>query len=282
MATTRTMKSSALSKENKITKARQRIKPVEDSFKNLKMVVYGLNGRGKTMFGASGPRPLIIDCNEKGTMSVRNFPDVEVFNLETWADIDLIYWYLKAGEHDRETVVIDTASSLQALCMKFVLGDEASRDPTKDPTMPGKREWGKMSELMRTQLLNFRNLDDRMNVIFLAQERRGYVEEDEDSDELEIFPSNSPAVRETLTAGVDIIGRMFVREVVKKEKGEKKEQHGVEYRMGIRPNERYLAKDRSQAGLPSILRVGSSFDNPVKMDYLTRLIDRIKKGVVNG
>jgi len=247
------------------------------------MVVYGLNGRGKTMFGASGPAPIIIDCNEKGTMSVRNFPDVQVFALDTWSDIDMIYWYLKAGEHEHETVVIDTISSLQSLCMKFVLGDEASRDPTKDPMMPGKREWGKMSELMRTQITQFYGLEDRMNVIMLAQERRGYVDEDEEeSNEPQIFPSTSPAVRETLTAGVDIIGRMFVREVVKKEKGEKKEVSGVEHRMGIRPNDRYLAKDRSQAGLPAVLRVGSSFDNPVKTDYLTRLITRIKEGVVNG
>lgn len=167
--------------------------------------------------------------------------------------------------------------------MKFVLGDEASRDPTKDPMMPGKREWGKMSELMRTQLTQFYGLEDRMNVIMLAQERRGYVDEDEEdeSNEPQIFPSTSPAVRETLTAGVDIIGRMYVREVVKKVKGGK-ETSGVEHRMGIRPNDRYLAKDRSQAGLPPVLRVGSSFDEPLRMDYLTRLIGRIKEGVVNG
>jgi hypothetical protein len=85
-----------------------------------------------------------------------------------------------------------------------------------------------------------------MNVVFLAQERRGFMEED-DEEAPEIFPGVSPAIRETLTAAVSIIGRAYVREVVVKEGGKKKRI--PEYRLWIGPNSRFVTKDRSNAGL---------------------------------
>lgn len=241
-----------------------------DDYQYLKLLAYGKNGTGKTRLGASGPAPIIVDCNEKGTLSVRNIPDVKVFSLERWSDIDLIYWFLHKGDHDRKTVVIDTVSSLAALCMKFVLGDEASRDPTKDPNMPSKREWGKVAELMRTEILKFRNLD--MHVVFLAQERRGFAEEDEEAPE--IFPEVSPSVRGTLTASVDIIGRLFVKEVVV-EKGGKKGRKG-DYRMMLGPTERFVTKDRSEAGLGNVVVLTD------KTDALNRIIQKIKTGGTNA
>lgn len=255
-------------KTDRIEIARKRIQPAGENFTHLKLLAYGQNGKGKTRLGASGPKPLVIDCNERGSLSIRHFEDAQIFPVELFTDIDLAYWYLAAGDHDRETVVIDTVTSLAQLAMKFVLGDEASRDPTKDPDMPGKRDWGKVGELMRTVILNFRNLP--MHVVFLAQERRGFSEDDEEAPE--VFPEVSPSVRSTLTAGVDIIGRMFVKEVVEKGEDGKKTKAVPSYRMLIGPSERYVTKDRSEAGLPSVIKLGSGHDN------LERLIDRIRAG----
>lgn len=253
-------------REDKILVARKRIKPVGESFKYLKLLAYGQNGKGKTRLGASGPRNVVIvDCNEKGGLSVRNFEGVDIFPIETWSDIDLAYWYLHGGNHGYETVVIDTETSLAALAMKFVLGDEASRDPTRDPMVPDKRSWGKVGELMKTQILQFRNLP--MHVVFLAQERRGFTDDDEEAPE--VFPDVSPSIRTTLTAAVDIIGRMYVREVV--DKGDSKKS-AVEYRMHIGPSERFITKDRSESGLPNVIRLGDGHDN------LAKLVERIKKG----
>lgn len=255
----------------KIQQVKDRITTPEESFQYLKMVAYGNNGRGKTRFGASGPKPFLIDCNEKGTLSIRAFEDVEVYHAQTWTDIDMGFWYLKSGKHDRQTVVIDNVTSAAQLCMNFVMDDEISRDATKDPAMAGKREWGKVAMLMKTTINNFRNLD--MHVVFLAQEKRGFVE-DEDEEAPEIFPAVSPSVRETLTAAVDIIGRMYVTEVVRKVSvnGKVRKKAVPEYRMLLGPSERYVTKDRSEAGLPGIIRLDAGHDN------LTKLIERIKKG----
>lgn len=261
-----TTKTKSRNRKDRIGDAKSRIKSPSE-FDYLKMLVYGQNGKGKTRFGASGPKPLVIDCNERGSMSIRNFKDAQVFPVEFFPDIDMVYWYLHSGQHEHETVVIDTVTSLAQLCMKFVLGDESSRDPTHDPNMPGKREWGKVGELMRTVILNFRNLD--MNVVFLAQERRGFTDDDDD-DAPEIFPEVSPSVRTALTASVDIIGRVFVKEVVQKKGGKK--QAVPSYRMLIGASERYVTKDRSEAGLPPVLVLSDGTDN------LTKLIQKIKTG----
>lgn len=272
MATPRKSRSN-VSPTKKLELAKTKITTAEESFEYLKACFYGNNGRGKTRLGASGPKPFLIDCNEKGTLSIRHFEDVQVFSASVFTDADLAFWYMKSGKHDRKTVVIDNITSLAQLCMNFVLGDEVSRDATKDPAMAGKREWGKVSQLMKTTVNNFRNLD--MHVVFLAQEKRGFVE-DEDEEAPEIFPAVSPSVRETLTAAVDIIGRLYVKEVVRKDPKTKKNKAAMEYRMLIGPSERYNTKDRSEAGLPSVIRLGPGHDN------LTRLIERIKEGARDG
>jgi hypothetical protein len=261
-------------KISKLEKAASRIVDVGDNFEYLKILVYGKPKRGKTTFGASGPKPIIIDCNEKGTLSIRNFEDVKVFSVETWTDIDLAYWYLKKGDHDRETVVIDTVTTLAQLCMKFVLGDEVSRDPTRDPSMPSKQAWGKVAELMRTEILQFRNLP--MNVVFLAQERRGFTDDDDEAPE--VFPEISPSVRSALTPAVDIIGRLYVKEVVEKggeedgkKKGQKKKGKRVmERRMLIGADEVYTTGDRSESGLPEVIKLTDPKNS------LSDLIDHIR------
>lgn len=233
---------------SKIKIAERKIIDADEAFSFLKALIYGKNGTGKTRFGATAPKPIVVDCNERGTLSIRKFKDVKVFHVETWTEIDTIFWYLQAADHDRKTVVIDTMTSLAQLCMKFVLGDESSRDPSHDPDMPTKREWGKVGELMRTVILNFRNLD--MHVIFLAQERRGFSEDEDEA--VEVFPEVSPSVRSTLTAAVDIIGRTYVKEVVKKEG--KKKVATADFRMLLGPHETYTTKDRSDSGLGRIVR----------------------------
>jgi AAA domain len=254
---------------DKIKRAKEKIVPASE-FTYLKLLVYGQNGKGKTRFGASADKVLLIDCNEKGTLSIRNFP-AQVYKVETWTDIDLAYWLLHSGQHEFETVVLDTVTSLSQLCMRFILGDESSRDPTRDPNMPSKREWGKLGELMRTIILNFRNLP--MNVVFLAQERRGFTDDDAE-DAPEVFPEVSPSVRTTLTSSVDIIGRVFVKEVVTSKGGKKVAEPS--YRMLIGPSERYVTKDRSESGLPKVITLPNSTDN------LAKLIARIKNGAKEG
>src|SRR4029077_8687351 len=138
-------------------RVRKRIKPASKLARNQNMLIYGEPGTRKTRLAASAPKPLIIDVNDHGHDSVRQDYDPMYYPCDRWLDLNDVYWYLQGGNHDFETVVIDHVTNLQTVCMNFILGDEASRDASRDPDMPARQAWGKLGQLMKTQLINFRN-----------------------------------------------------------------------------------------------------------------------------
>lgn len=208
---------------------------------------YGEPGCGKTRLGASAPEPLIVDINDQGHDSVRKDFDPRVIQLDRWQDLNDIYWYLQEGSHDYQSVVIDHVTNLQNICMNFVLGDEAARDASRDPDMPSRQAWGKVGQLMKTQIINFRNLP--MNVVFLAHVRFSEIEGG-DSDEDTFYkagPEVSPQVAKVLTGSVGTIGYMVKKEVYIKNKQKGTKRREVRRRLLFADSERYVSKDRNLA-----------------------------------
>lgn len=222
-----------------IESVRKRIVPLSEADPHLKILVYGLNGQGKTRFGGSGPKPFVLDCNEHGTKSIRSQPG-DVFFADTWEDVVFCYWFLKQGGHEYETLVVDTLSQMQNLCSAFVL-KEMARDGLTDPKQASQREWGKIKNYMGPQLLDFRNLP--MHVVFLAQERK--VDND-DEERSEKVPNLSPGVRAFAMDSVDIIGRMKNRPFRRANTDKKKEV--VEWHNVLFTGETddYITKDRDR------------------------------------
>lgn len=220
-------------------RVQKKIKRASELPLNLAVVVYGRPKVGKTRFCASAPNPLIVDCDEKGTDSTRDDTDPNVARITTWSELNDIYWYLQSGDHPFDTVGIDTISGLQTLCMNFVLGDEASRDASRDPDMPTRQAYGKVSQLMRTQITNFRNLE--MNVIFTAHTRTRSTGEDEEDESVITGPNLSPAIYTHLLGAVGLIGYMMKREVFVKKTvgGEKIREKQTRTRLIIGPSERF-------------------------------------------
>lgn len=228
-------------------KAIELIKDVGETEDYLKMLVYGRGGMGKTTFGASGARiaglrTLVIDFNEQGTVSIKRHKNTKVARVEYWEELDWIYWYLKVKKHDFQVVVLDTVSSMAVLGMKWVLGDENSRDGSRDPMMPDKRHWGKLGELMKTQIWNFRNLP--MHVVFTAHERTSVEQDEEENTLVEVVPSISPAPRETLIGAVHVVGRIYTRPVTVQDQKTGKKKEITERRMLIGPDAKYVSKIR--------------------------------------
>ena len=235
------------SKTNDVAKrVRKGIKRASELPKNQAFIIYGDPGAGKTRLAASAPKVLLIDVDEKGTDSVRSDLDPHVIRIERWQELNDIYWYLQEGEHDFESVAIDTISALQVLCLNFVLGDEASRDASRDPDMPARQAWGKVGKLMRTQITNFRNLP--MNVIFTAHVRSREAGDEGDEDVTTVYgPEVSPSVQKHLTAAVGTIGYLVKREVYVKNKKEKTRRKEVRRRLLIGDSSHYISKDRNYA-----------------------------------
>ena len=101
-----------------------------------------------------------------------------------------------------------------------------------------------------------------MNVIFTAHERK-YGEDDGD---LEVYPDLTPSTRSIFEGAVDIIGRMYTKEVEDKT-GRKR----IERRLLVGPHETYISKDRSGS-------LGRIFKNPT----FPRIMQAIKNGSQEG
>ena len=222
----------------------KRIRPASQLPQHARFLFYGRSGVGKTRLAASAPDVLLIDINEQGTTSVRRDYDPQVYPVETWTELQDVYWYLASGDHPYKSVALDGATAMQNLCMKFILGDEASRDASRDPDMPTRQAWGKLGELMKTQIVNYRNLP--MNVIFTALQRsRVSGDGAADEEEMTIGPACSPSVAGTLEAAVDIIGYLVTREVILKKKETGKTRRVVRRKLMVGPSERFVTKDRT-------------------------------------
>jgi len=222
-----------------IERVERRIVGVDEAEPYVKILVYGRNGQGKTRFAATAPDVLIVDINERGTRSARQFPGVKVFHVKKWEDITYVYWYLRSGKHPFKSVALDTVTAMGMLCMTQVLREAEDRDPNKDPKLPVQRDWNKVTEMMKPLLLNFRNLP--MNVIYVAQERI-VGEEDEPGEHV---PDLSQANRKIATGAMEVIGRIYQKEVRAVNKRTKKEVKKWETRMLVGPHDEYVTKDRT-------------------------------------
>src|SRR5690606_15422612 len=96
-----------------ISSLESRIVPVGEMSDWLSISVYGRSGTGKTTFAGTAPKPLLVlDVNDRGTISIKGQPETYVLSIEKWEDFEEAYWYLKSGDHNFQSVAIDTLTQL--------------------------------------------------------------------------------------------------------------------------------------------------------------------------
>lgn len=233
------------------TRVRKKIMPASERPQRFRALIYGRSGAGKTRLGATAPKCLTIDINEEGWDSIRKEPlNPDTYEVKFWTELTDVYWFLQEGDHDYESICLDGLTAMQDLAVKFVLGDESSRDASRDPDMMDRRLWNKVGELMKTQITNYRNLP--MNVIFTATERKRVIgDEDDDEVEITIGPALTPSAAGAAERAVSLIGYLHKRQVrITRQKGGKKVRDRVVRRRLVidDPTERYQTKDRYHFG----------------------------------
>ena len=205
--------------EARLAEIQGQVSTVDKVGQSLHMCVYGQQKTGKTRFACSGPKPILFMA-EPGMMTVRDIPDLQLFPVDkkgkpqkvTWSNAYDFLYFLKYGDHDRKTVVIDTVTALARTCMRYILKDEESRDTERMPNNPTMQSWGRLGQSMNEFMEELSAVcrTKGMNLIYVAQER--YLKEDKEFSGPDIVPDVSPSIRSTLCEMPDIIARTFVEE----------------------------------------------------------------------
>lgn len=252
-----------------------RIVPVGEVPDGLTMLVYGRAGTGKTAFGATFPRPLLVlDVKEKGTETIRSEKDVDVLSIDSWQDFEEAYWYLESGDTKYQSVQIDQITQLQNLGMDKIRADKGM----KPEDVFSQRQWGQLGGLMTTWLYNYRELVSKsINIIFIAHERESKTEgEDDERIDPNIGPRLTPSSASFINGAVSTIGNTFILERFEKDEKTKKRTRIVEYCMRIGPHSVYTAKIRKPKdaeGVPDYI-VDPTYD---KIMAISRGASKVKK-----
>lgn len=246
-----------------------RIAPVSCGTRKDMLNVYGPSGSGKTTFAVSYPKPLLIIGAEDGTRSVHNVPGVDFVKLLTTTELKELLDHARRTSN-YATVVIDTATSLQALDLKEVLGlDEL---PTqKSWGMVSREQYGQSALRTKEMLREVLRLaeDSICHVLILAQERMHGDREDTgiSMSELGVTPNICSSLTKStaswLNPECDYIMRSFKRaqvvekhiKVAGKDQVTRVKTGKIEYCMLIGDHEIYITKFRKPKGvkLPEVL-----------------------------
>ena len=214
-----------------------RIKALADVERNIACLCYGDQKTGKTVFGCTFPKPLLlIDIMERGTDSVIDVDGVDVVHAESTNDMEDLYWMLE-GKTKYKSVILDQMTGLQSL----VIREMKDKKNQRADDVFSQRSYGQLGGWMTQWILNYSLLIDKgYNVCFLSHQKRIEAQE-EDDDRLapEVTAALTASVTNFLLGAVSVIGNQFIRESYDKKTKETEMQYCMRlvsgyYRCGIR------------------------------------------------
>lgn len=127
----------------------------------VKILIYGPSGVGKTVLASTFPKPLFVDC-ENGLMSVRQpVGRIKALELE---DVRGAYKWLSEHPGIYETVVLDSLTEIQKMIMDHTVRTFKQHRPYEDA--PIMADWGKSLTDFSRLIRAFKTLD--MNVVFIG------------------------------------------------------------------------------------------------------------------
>lgn len=122
-----------------------------------KWLIHGPQGSGKSTLmstlGSMGPMLFIDLLGEHGTQSFKGAPyekNINVIRPDSITALDDIFWELAKGDHPFLSVGVDSATSVQKMSMRFMLGhSETAVREIKQGTAPAdQRTWGQTLDIM--------------------------------------------------------------------------------------------------------------------------------------
>jgi phage nucleotide-binding protein len=236
----------------------------------MNALIYGEPGCGKTrIIGTCDAVPemrkvCLLDVDGGAITLKETYPNVDVYQVDTFAKLQKIYDALRAGGHGYQTVGLDTITETNKYNMMDVMKALVQKDPNRNEYVPDRREWGINSEMTRRMIRAFRNLP--LNVIMTA-----HLKDTEDQTTgRQIKRPDLPGQLSRQVAGFfDIVGFMYERQV----KDEKTDAVVNKRLIGTKGIANTVAKDRFNK-LPRIFEVK---ENGHTMQEIYQLVHGGKK-----
>ena len=170
--------------------------------KNVKMMVYGQAGMGKTTFALSAPKPLLLDFDNgvKRVNTAHLDDNVGIVQVSSWQDILNLLNYNKKDLEEFDTIVVDTIGKM----IDFII---AYRCNGRNPQI---QDWGTINNDFKWFTSSLSQLNK--NIVFVAH--RDTRKEGESTVYI-------PALREknynNIVTDLDLLGYLEVRMVSKSE-----------------------------------------------------------------
>jgi len=108
----------------------------------VNIAVMGYPGSGKTEFGASGPKPLVVDIDGTAVRTLGGRTDVQIAPIKNWDDIDRLSTYLLSRPHPFQTIWWDSLTFAQTYALKKIMVGSAPG------VMPSQGQYGNANELV--------------------------------------------------------------------------------------------------------------------------------------
>lgn len=230
------------------------VKQRADRIPTINALIYGESSVGKTTLagGADGVpemrRVLFVDI-EKGDLSLRKTdyrPDV--VKVSKWQEIQRLHSALlaDAGNPDAryKTVVIDSLSEVQDLCIKDIMANE----PEGEFTTPEWKHWNQNQVRMLRMLRMFRDLP--MNVIFTSLVKEA---KNEKTGVVKLLPDLPGKLAGKVPAIFDNVFYYYMKEVTIGEGDKKKRVNKRLLMTTMTPT--IIAKNRGSDSLPQVIEV---------------------------
>lgn len=237
----------------------QKVKPISQKPRHIKLGVYGAPGVGKTYFAATADRiedslgrKVLYANAEGGEMAIEDeFPNIHEFKINDFTDLNTLHWYIRQRLDKFHTLIVDTVTEIQKKSMDKILIDNHSKDPKKhDPDVAHLSDWGKNTEQMRKFLRAYRDLP--LNVIFIFHD---IIDKDETTGRVTISPALTPKLKTDVFGYLDFMMYMYTQE-----------KDGKTVRLGLtQPLPTIYAKSRKESKITRVLH------NPQFSDFRNSL-----------
>lgn len=181
------------------------IDPAGRANPKIKMIVYGDNRTGKTVFAGTSPKCLILNVDTNGDYSAAvQGSTAEVWDIEDYNDFTEAFEYLRHEKHGYEWVWLDSISMLQERGLAQIMADLVVKKPHRSIFLPDKGEYGENMNKISLFMRQFFALP--MNVGLTAHEMRY---EDPNSDEVKLWPQiTGKGMAPKICSHASIIGRL--------------------------------------------------------------------------